>query len=139
MSWGNAQISKNQNVLLLSLADIEGPSGFTGWEPLLLISRPWKRPRGSCCIASEKPWTWLAASIWAWWFDMLGWRWLYWGILVLWDSFCAECCWCAKKPDWLYGTWCIPRLYASEVPASSPVAILSLSTSCFSASFKAAN
>ena len=28
------------NVPLLSLAEIEGPSDFTKWEPLLLISRP---------------------------------------------------------------------------------------------------
>lgn len=52
-----------QNVLLLSPAEIEGPSDFTRRELLLLISSPCSLPRGSCCNVSEKACDWAVASI----------------------------------------------------------------------------
>lgn len=131
--------ARDQNVLLLSLADMVGASVFTRWEPLLLISRPWKRPRGSCCIVSGRACAWLATSIEWWVVDMLDWRGWYCAICIFRESLGPDCGWCEEnKVDWLYGICCIPKLYASEGAAISPVAILSLSTSCFSASFKAA-
>jgi hypothetical protein len=47
------------------------------------------------------------------------------------------CCGTGKNVDWVYGIWCIPKLNESEGLIISPVAILSLSTSFFSASFRA--
>ena len=43
-----------QKVVLLSLAEREGSSDFTSDDPLLLISRPCNRPRGSLCSTSER-------------------------------------------------------------------------------------
>lgn len=127
----------NQNALLLSLADI-GHSDFTRWEPLLLISRPWKQPRGSWCNESERPRTWAAAeSIGCWWLDVPAGMGLNCDICTFCESFWPDWGWGEKKADWWYGTCCIVKLNVSELVDISPVAILSLSTSCFSASLSA--
>lgn len=127
--WTSKQM-RNQNVLLLSLAEREGPSDLTWWVLLLLISRPWNRPRGSWCIESERSCNWAAESI--------GCCWNCCCICMLRDSFGVGWVGLEKKADWLYWTCCIAKLYESVVVDSSPVAILSLSTSCFSASLRAA-
>lgn len=142
--WGEAEKEKkkfrtwNQKVLLLSLAEIEGPSDFTGWEFLLLMSRPWKRPRGSwCCNWSEGTRMCPGESIVCWWLEMPAGRGWNWGICMF--SLRPGWGWGVKKAaDWLYETCCIAKLNVSELVDISPVASLSLSTSCFSASLSAA-
>lgn len=126
----------NHNVLLLSLAEIEGVSVLTWCIPLPPISRPWKRPRGSCCIVSGRACPWPANKR-RWGVNKLSWREWNCCICMFWDSLGPDCVWWEKNADWLYGMCCIPKLYASEEEDISPVAILSLSTSCFSASFRA--
>lgn len=129
-SW---EASQDQNVLLLSLAEIEGPSVFTRCETLLLpISSPCNRPSWSCCNNSENVWE-LAPSREC--LEMLDWEeWNCWNG-VFWLAPPPGCC--ENNDDGAYCMW-IPRLSDSPGFVNSPVAILSLSTSCFSVSFKAA-
>lgn len=57
----------NYKVLLLSLAEIEGPSDFTRGKALLPMSRPCKRPRGSRFSISENAaWELLGVMRWRW-------------------------------------------------------------------------
>lgn len=129
-------------MLLLSPADIELPSDFTTTSASfftatgpLPMSSPWSRPSESCCIISEREFGW--DSIW--WLGTLGWGCWNWCGSCWTPAWCWTACWSDSwKKEGLYGTCCIPVLYASFDFAISPVAILSLSTSCFSASLRAA-
>lgn len=129
----------NQNVLLLSLVEIEGASDLTIWEPLLLISRPWKRPRESWCKELVRPCTWAVESIAYWWVDMPAGREWNCGICELRILFVPDWGWLENKADGLYGACKIGKLNVSGEVDISPVAILSLSTSCFKASLRATN
>lgn len=126
-------------MLLLSLTDIEEPSGFIS-VPLLPISRPCNRVIGSCWNISVKAWGWCDATNKAWCgFGKLEWNGWTWGlcVVILCGLCCPGCGWCEKQ-DWGYETWGIPKLYESVAVITSPVAILSRSTSFFKASFRAA-
>lgn len=48
------QAERCQNVVLLSLAEMEGPSAFTRLDPLLLMSSPCNRPSESFCTISDR-------------------------------------------------------------------------------------
>lgn len=138
VQWTSQQVSGfssrfAQNVALLSLAESEGPSDFTTDDPLLLMSSPCNRPTGSFCRSSEILWEFDCCR---WWADMLAWEWLK-GNCMFWWPECPPCCGRGKYPAELYDIWCIPKLNDSEGLIISPVAILSLSTSFLSASFRA--
>lgn len=122
-------------MLLLSQAEMEGPSDFTRCEPLLLMSRPCNRPRGSFCKISEIGWEFIGCRYWV---DMLEWEWWNGGNCMFgWPA--GPICWGSeRKDDGVYSMCCIPRSNDSEGLIISPVAIFSLSTSCFNAVFRAA-
>lgn len=126
----------HQKVVLLSLAESEGPSDFTCDDPLLLMSRPCNRPRESVCRTSEREWESDGSNGWV---DILDGEWPNGGICIFWRPVDPGCC-CESwmKDDGAYAIWCIPKLNDSDGLIISPVAILSLSTSFFNASFKAA-
>lgn len=124
-----------QNVVLLSLADIEGPSDFTSVDPLLLMSSPWKRPSWSFCNMSEIWWEFVCCI---WWVGALDGEWPNGGnCMFWWWPEGPECGGIEKKFDPANCIWCIPR-FNSEGFIASPVATLSLSTSFIKASLRAA-
>lgn len=114
---------------------MEGPSDFTRCEPLLLMSSPCNRPRGSFCKISEIGCEYIGCRYWV---DMLEWEWWNGGNCMFgWPA--GPNCWGSeRKDDEVYGMCCIPRSNESEGLIISPVAIFSLSTSCFNAAFRAA-
>ena len=130
----SSSLCQIQNVVLLSLAESDGPSDFTRFDPLLLMSSPCKRPSWSFCNISVSWWEFGCCS---WWVGMLDGGWPNGGNCMFWWQEGPECGGTGKKFDPANGIWCIPRLKDSEGFITSPVAILSLSTSFINASLRA--
>ena len=139
--WAHRDKSASQAVcvkfkmLCYSRKQTAGPSDFTTGGPLLLMSSPCKRPIWSFCNISGRGWEFVCS----WCGGMLDGEWLNGGSCMFWWPAGPECCGNEKKFDAVNGIWCIPRLKDSEGLIISPVAILSLSTSFFNASLKAAS
>lgn len=137
MKWISQQVKwflSNQKVVLLSLADSEGPSDFTRVDPLLLMSSPWKRPSWSFCNISDSVWELVWCS---WWVGIVEGEWPNDDNWMFWWPEGPDCDRIGLKVDPVNGIWCIPKLKDSVWLIISPVATLSLSTSFFNASLRA--